>query len=77
MISPDGSKNNKVIVSKNKCNKSKPQSINYSKNIISTNNNNEKPIQKVKSIDRDIFNPGSSPSNNSFMEKLNIRALTY
>ena len=77
MISPDGSKNNKVIVSKNQCNKSKPQSINYSKDIIPTNNNNEKPIQKVKSIDRDIFNPGSSPSNNSFMEKLNIRALTY
>ena len=29
------------------------------------------------SIDRDIFNPGSSPASNSFMEKLNYRALTY
>ena len=74
MISPNESKKNKVIDSKNKCYKSKPILINYSKETEPTNNNNEKPIQKVKSIDRDIFNPGSSPARNSFMEILNYRA---
>ena len=77
MISPKGSTTKKIIASKNKCYKSKPILINYSKETDPTNNNNEKPIQKVKSIDRDIFNPGSSPANNTFMEKLNYRALTY
>ena len=84
MISPKGSKREKTMIHDKiqNCNdkyykKTQPIFIEYKKNNDVTNNNNVKPIQKVKSIDRDIFNPGSSPANNSFMEKLNYRALTY
>lgn len=85
MISPKGSKREKTMIhdkiqnSNNKYyKKTQPIFIEYkTNNDVTNNNNNVKPIQKVKSIDRDIFNPGSSPANNSFMEKLNYRALTY
>ena len=30
-----------------------------------------------KSIELNSFNPGTSPNNNSFMDKLNVRILTY
>ena len=74
MISPKGSEKSKV---KSRTISTKPILINKTNNISNNNNNDKPPLQKVKSIDRDIFNPGSSPSNNSFMEKLNIRCLTY
>ena len=74
MISPKGSEKNKARSTNIS---TKPILINKTNNISNFNNNDKPPIQKVKSIDRDIFNPGSSPLNNSFMEKLNIRCLTY
>ena len=85
MISTKGSNKQKTIIKdtiKNSNNKyykkSEPVFIEYNTTNNNTkNNNNERSLQKVKSIDRDIFNPGSSPANNSFMEKLNYRALTY
>ena len=49
-------------------------------NIIKNNHtdikNNENGILQ-KSIELNSFNPGTSPNNNSFMDKLNIRILTY
>ena len=51
------------------------QEIKYyqQKNDINKNENN----MLQKSIELNSFNPGTSPNNNSFMDKLNIRVLMY
>ena len=48
---------------------------NIKNNNTDIKNNDNSILQK--SIELNSFNPGTSPNNNSFMDKLNIRILMY